>query len=280
MRIIFLGSNTIAEKSISEINKLDDIEIIKIITPNNQHAGRMEKLAQGSGIEINTINNKRELRELISEAEAELIVVCNFPIIIPKEIISKFPQRIINLHASPLPKYRGAHPVNWALVRDEKVFGMTVHFIDGGIDTGDILTQESFHINNTDNIESISEQLISIGPKLLAKSIKQIQNNEQEITKQEKGEFFYARKRTPDDSKIDWKKNSRDIFNLIRASVSPYSAFCFSESDEKIEVTNSKIFAEKGIVLGEFEDRYLISTGDGVILIETDKKLRIGEKLQ
>ena len=141
---------------------------------------------------------------------------------LPKVIWSIPNLGTINLHASLLPNYRGAAPINWALINGEKYTGVTTFFIDDKIDTGDILLQKRIKINKTDNAEDLHNSLSKIGSLLINETINGVVNNSIKSSKQEPNKSYKtAYKLNKYNIKINWKSKAIDIYNKIRG-LSPY----------------------------------------------------------
>lgn len=213
--------------------------------------------------------------------ESDLLLVCRFNIL-SKEVFFAPRWGAINIHLGLLPHYRGVHPVSWALVNGEKNAGFTIHSIDSGVDTGKILRQGVVDISDNDDIWSLTDKLEQVSIKQTVELFKYIVD-EGSLPKGQPqiGKGFYARRRTPEDGKIDWTRKGREIFNLVRALQEPLpNAFAYSSEGKKIEVLRCNLTDRPGTVLAKFgTNSYLISCGDSLIIIETCQPLHIGEVL-
>jgi methionyl-tRNA formyltransferase len=159
----------------------------------------------------------------IKKANCDLIVSMSYDQIFRNKLIKHYQKSIINCHAGNLPFYRGRNILNWALINDEKEFGVTVHFINKKIDAGDIIIQKKYPITDKDDYSTLLKICNKECPELLYKSIKMIQNKTYNVVKQNqidlKGSYF--RKRGASDENINWKQSSRKIFNFVRAICKP-----------------------------------------------------------
>lgn len=283
MKIVFIGFGGNGEKCLLILLK-SKFNILKVLVPKDHDTKGMFKIAQKHKLPIVEIfDHQEQLENEIKNSLPDLLVIASFPKIISKNIFNIPKYGTINVHTGALPRYRGYHPINWAIIKDEKVAGVTIHYLDEGMDSGDILAQKLIPILNSDNINSLKDKLTTAGSSLMIDVVKKIAQKKQKITglKQNHNEATYAPKRNPEDGKIDWNSNSRDIFNLIRALKSPYpNAFTYNSKKEKIEFNSSYLPKIKGKVIGKIKGQYLITTEDGVILVKPAKKLNIGEILK
>lgn len=281
MKIVFFGLNQYGEAHLMEL--IDKrYNVILVVVPQQNRTKKIYSICKKENIPLFSYDGKKnKLINQLKEIKPELIVVASFPYILPKEIINLPKFGAINIHPSLLPKYRGAHPVQWAIINDERHTGVTIHYLSEKIDAGDIIYQQAVTVINEDNILSLLSKIITIGKQLMVKTIlkieqenKKIKGKKQKIYKQQ-----YFPKRQPEDSHIDWKKNSREIFNLIRSSQGVYSAYFNNEKGRKINVLKSYLSNRKGKVLAKIDGYYLITSDDGVIMIKINESLRIGDIL-
>lgn len=161
--------------------------------------------------------------QYIEESSPDLIVSCGYKYIIPSKIfdIPKF--RSINIHPSYLPKYRGQHVINWAIINGEKETGITVHYIDEGVDAGDIIVQKKVPILFEDTAKMLHDRIYCEAIELLQHVLSTIvSGNTLPAQKQDDAKASYFRPRNPVDGAINWDKNGIEIYNLIRALVKPW----------------------------------------------------------
>lgn len=167
--------------------------------------------------------NSEDFLEKIKRYECDILVSMSFNQIFKKSIIKLTPKGIINCHAGKLPFYRGRNILNWALINDEKEFGITVHYVDEGIDTGDIIMQRTFPISDEDNYSTLLQRAYQECARILYDSLVLIQKDAVVPIKQ----FsihpvgMYCGMRKPGDEILDWNQSSRDIFNFVRAICKP-----------------------------------------------------------
>tara|TARA_B100000686_G_scaffold234524_1_gene242268 strand:- start:4575 stop:5468 length:894 start_codon:yes stop_codon:yes gene_type:complete len=218
--------------------------------------------------------NSDEFLNKIKNYDCNLYVSMSFNQIFRRRIIEIPDLGFINCHAGKLPFYRGRNVLNWALINDEKEFGITVHFIDETIDTGDIIEQKMFPITDEDNYQSLLNTAYKGCAELLYESIKKIENNK--VTRKNQTEIhplgFYCSARVEGDEKINWNQSSREIFNFIRAICRPGpEARTFFQGNE-IKINKARLVPEapifKGIpgaILGVNLDGFTVKTQDSYL---------------
>ncbi len=206
-------------------------EVVGVITAPDRPAGRGRKLqgsavkeyAERKGLKIlqpTNLKNEQFLEELRS-LRANLQIVVAFRML-PKTVWSMPEYGTFNLHASLLPDYRGAAPINWAIINGETKTGATTFFIDDKIDTGKIILQDECEITNDDTAGTLHDRLMDIGSKLVIKTVKAIERGNVEAKKQmPKGKLKQAHKIHRDTCEIDWNSSLNDIHNHVRG-LSPY----------------------------------------------------------
>ena len=250
MKIIFFGTPDFAVASLEAINQSNH-EIVGVVTSVDKPAGRGKKLQSSSvkkyAEEHNLLLHQPEnLKDesfisSLSQLEADLFVVVAFRMM-PKIVWSMPKMGTFNLHASLLPQYRGAAPINWAIINGESYTGVTTFLIDDKIDTGNILMYEKTEINPIDNAGTLHDKLMLLGKDLVLKTIYNLQNNSLEPTKQVTDgiELKLAPKLTKANTKIDWNESGNVIVNKIKG-LSPYpSSWCKIQFAEK--TLNFKLF--------------------------------------
>ena len=250
MKIVFFGTPDFAVASLEAINQSNH-EIVGIVTSVDKPAGRGKKLQSSSVKKYAEEHNLLLLQpenlkdesfiSSLSQLEADLFVVVAFRMM-PKVVWSMPKKGTFNLHASLLPQYRGAAPINWAIINGESYTGVTTFLIDDKIDTGNILVYEKTEINTIDNAGSLHNKLMLLGKDLVLKTIDNLQNNSLEPTKQVTDgiELKLAPKLTKANTKIDWNESGNVIVNKIKG-LSPYpSSWCKIQFAEK--TLNFKLF--------------------------------------
>ena len=235
--------------------------------------------------------NDKEFIEIAKSYNCDLFVSLSFNQIFKNEIIDIPKYKTINCHAGKLPFYRGRNVLNWVLINDEKEFGITVHYVDQGIDTGDIILQNTYPITDNDNYGSILEKAFSECGVLLYEAIELIKDGTSTRTPQiEKHPVgFYCGGREIGDELIDWNNTSRNIFNFIRALSNPGPIARTKFKNQEIKIHRSTFIKEApqyinipGQIIGKTSSGFLVKTKDSYIEIndiEFNGNLKIGDRL-
>ena len=247
LRIIFMGTPDFAV-GILDILVKNEYNIVGVITAPDRPAGRGRKLnesavkkyAVDNGLNVLQPTNLKndDFLETLKSLNANLQIVVAFRML-PKVVWNMPKYGTFNLHASLLPQYRGAAPINWAIINGETKTGVTTFFIDEKIDTGAIILQDETSIEKTDNAEDLHDRLMNLGAKTVLKTVERIQNDNFKTTKQPNHDNLkLAYKIHRETCEIDWNKPIEDIYNFIRG-LSPYPAAWTT-----LENANSKIITK------------------------------------
>ena len=234
--------------------------------------------------------NSQEFISMIQKYNTDIFVSMSFNQIFKEPLISLPPLKTINCHAGKLPRYRGRNILNWVLINDEKEFGITIHYIDDGIDTGDIILQETFLISENDDYTSLLETAHTKCADLLYKALQLFALNAVKPTKQDHTQGFYCPMRISGDELIDWNQTSRKIFNFIRALNAPELGAKSYIRDQEIIIYKSQLINNApsyiftaGVIVGIEKNDLIIKTLDSTLKI-TDynykHKLKIGDRLK
>ena len=268
LRIVFMGTPDFA---VTTLKKLVDnkYNVVGVITAPDRPAGRGQKLHQSAvkqyaaseGLNIlqpTNLKNEDFVTEL-KALNANLQIVVAFRML-PKVVWQMPEYGTFNLHASLLPNYRGAAPINWAIINGETKTGVSTFFIDEKIDTGEMILQEEVTIDPNENAGSLHDKLMTIGSELVIKTVKEIENNTVTTTPQpENIETKTAYKLNKENCKIDWEDTLDNIYNKVRG-LSPYPA-AWSPLFNNNEDLNIKIYAvEKELENHDFSIRKILST--------------------
>lgn len=225
MRILYMGTPLISVPFLELLVELE--EVVGVVTQEDKPSGRGYRLKfppiKECALKYNlpvfqpTKIKTNEFFEKISMLHPDLIVVVAYGKILPKEILSLPSYGSINIHFSLLPKYRGPSPVQWAIIKGEKITGITTMFMDEGVDTGEIILQKEVIIRDNDDVLSLRGTLIQEGCKILEETVKLIKQKKVKSFPQ-KGEDSYAPLLKKENGKIYWEKSAYEIYNLIRGT--------------------------------------------------------------
>lgn len=254
LRIIFMGTPEFAVAALEELLSAK-YNVVGVITAPDRPAGRGRKIRQSA---VKTFAIQHDLNvlqpsnlkdpfflEQLKLLDADLQIVVAFRML-PKVVWAMPKIGTFNLHASLLPEYRGAAPINWAIINGETKTGVTTFFINEKIDTGSILLQEQIDIASTMDVGQLHDELMILGSKLIIKTLRLLQSANYKLVVQPKNDKKIAPKLNKEICKIDWTNSLNDIHNKIRG-LSPYPGAwtILTNKNEKIEV---KIYRSEKII--------------------------------
>jgi|ERR1051326_4256014 methionyl-tRNA formyltransferase len=235
IRTIFMGTPELARISLHALLPCPDLQMIAVVTQPDRPKGRDLKLTPSPVKELALRSNlpvlqperarNEEFIKQLRQMQTDLIVVAAFGQILPQTILDLPRFGCINVHTSLLPKYRGAAPIQWAILNDEDQTGVTIMKMDAGMDTGSILTQESTPIRDDDNAQTLHDRLANIGAQLLIHTIPDYIAAKIAPRPQPAEGVSYAPKIKKTDGQIDWTQSARSIWNRIRGLVPWPGAF-------------------------------------------------------
>ena len=226
-------------------------EIVGVITQPDKPKGRgytltpppVKAWALEKGLEVYQPNTLKDeaFAELLGKLDPELIVVVAFGKILPKNVLDYPKHGCINVHGSLLPKYRGAAPMQRAIIDGEKVTGVTIMYMDAGLDTGDMLYKSEVEIAEDDNFESIHDKLSSVGADALIETVKLIKEGNAVREKQDEALSTYAAKIEKSDCLIDFSKSAEEIHNLIRGLSPIPLTFTHTPDGKLLKITSAHV---------------------------------------
>jgi len=293
LNIGYFADGPWGHEAFKKIVKDNEIKISFICGRYGSMDDTLKKFAKEYNIDyLETKNvNSEEFIRTIKRYNADLFVSMSFDQIFKKEIINLPKYKIINCHAGKLPFYRGRNVLNWVLINDEKEFGITVHYVDEGIDTGDIILQRTFEITDEDNYKTFLERASLECANILYDAICMFKNGYVKGKKQSEIHpvGFYCPRRKEGDEILDWNQTSREIFNFVRAICKPGPmARSFLKGREmkinKVElVENAPIY--KGIVGAILKKEeggiFWVKTKDSFVRVveyEYDGDIKVGDR--
>lgn len=249
MKIVFMGTPEFARPPLEYIHSSTRHQVLAVVTGPDKPSGRGRKLrptpvrvsAEKLGLPVLTpvrLKNKDFLKEIESFG-ADLYVVVAFKIL--PEALYTIPEKgAINLHGSLLPKYRGAAPINWAIINGESETGLTTFFLKKKVDTGNVIYREKIKIDPEDNFDSLYARMSDLAGPVIEKTLDLIESGKVEVTEQDNSEATPAPKITPFDAMIDWGFPARNVVNFIRGMSSIPGAYT-SFRGKRLKVLNAKI---------------------------------------
>ena len=288
LRIVFMGTPEFASTSLKRL-VTEGYNIVAVVTTPDKPAGRGQKLhesdvkltAKELGLPILQPEKLRDesFLEAMRELNIDLGIVIAFRML--PEVVWAMPHLgTFNLHASLLPQYRGAAPINWAIINGEKRTGVTTFLLNHEIDKGAIIEQESVDILPEDNIGSLYDKLMKIGSKLVTRTVDKLAEGNYTTIEQmhiDESTLKPAPKIFKEDGRIDWTKRGEDIVNLVRG-LSPYPAAWSAIYNNGAECGSMKIFTARfepdnksgnvGEVVTDAKSTFGVRCADGVVYFE------------
>lgn len=252
LKIVFFGTPEFAVKSLDAL-VVGGYNVAAVVTMPDKAGGRgnkviesdVKKYAVGKGLPVlqpEKLKNP-EFVEQLREINADLFIVIAFRML--PEVVWTMPRLgTFNLHGSLLPKYRGAAPINRAIMNGEKETGVTTFFLKHEIDTGDMIGSRSIEISEEDNAGTVHDRLMEIGAEMVIDTVENIINGTLTTIPQPEGEFIPAPKIFREDCRINWNRPAQEIHNHIRG-LSPYPAAFTTMRDSNGKETDVKIFASR-----------------------------------
>ena len=241
-----MGTPEFAIPSLKVVSKNTDLKLI--FTKEDKRNARGNKIIYspvkqfGLDNDIEVIQPKRmkdeEVIDKIKEVNPDLIVVVAYGKILPKEIIDIPKYGIINVHSSLLPKYRGASPIHSAILNGDKESGVSIMYIEEGLDSGDVILKETCEITEDDTLGTLHDRLKELGAIGLEKALKLIEVGEVKAEKQDDSKATFVKPITKEQAKIDWNNTKEVIFNQIRG-LNPFPG-AYTHNEKYIRVKNLK----------------------------------------
>lgn len=277
MRVVFLGTPDFAVPSLQAL-LAGGHQVAAVFTQPNRPKGRGNQLAESpvkqaaAALKLPVYQPERirrpESMELLRQFSAELMVVVGYGQIIPQNIIDMPPHGILNVHASLLPKYRGAAPIQWAISNGETETGVTIMQIDAGLDTGDMLLKAGSAIHPDETAPELSARLAPLGADALLRAMDLIESGSVHCEKQNDAEATLAPILKKEDGRVDWRRSASTIYNRLRGFM-PWPGSYTTFRGEPLLILAAKRAEVKGIlpgVLGVGNRRLLVGCGEGTVL--------------
>lgn len=296
IKIVFFATPKIALKSLDYLVKSDKIEVMAIVTQPDKPTGRGHKIlpspvkqyALDHAIPVfqpTSIRKDLNVQESLKKLNPDFFVTFAFGQILSKEVLNIPKYSTINLHASLLPLYRGANPIQRALINGDKKTGICTMITEEGLDCGDICLRDEIEITENMNYEELFELIAQKAPELIEVTLSDIKNGFLKPIEQIHEKATYAHKIKKEDSQIDWSKPAREIHNLVRGLYKAPSAHCFFR-EKLVKIMETKVLDEEipegfigmtGEILKISKEGMEVSTSQGILLIVKVKPEGKGE---
>ncbi len=298
MKVVYMGTPDFAVPPVETLYN-EGFDIPLVITQKDRPRGRGKKLQPTAvkkkaielGLEVyqpDNINSPKSV-ETLEKIVPDVIVVAAYGQILRNEVLSMPKYGCINIHASLLPKYRGAAPINWAIINGEKETGITIMEMEKGLDSGPMLLQSSIEIKEDDDAQKIHDKLSYLGSKAIVKALRGLEEGSIKKQLQDNSKVTYASKITKDLGKVDWKDKGKDIKNMIRGLKPWPSAYTDYEGKSmkihNVDVIDKFIDGENGKVVKVSKDGIYVNCSDSCIVIKEiqmpgKRKLSVDEYLR
>ncbi len=291
MRVIFMGTPDFAVPSLEAL--LQHHEVVLVVTQPDKPKGRGKKMAFSPVKECALAHNipvlqpakvrEPEFVEELRKYDADLIAVTAFGQILTEDILFMPKYGSINVHGSLLPKYRGAAPMQWAIIDGEPVTGITTMYMAKGLDSGDMLLKAEVDITPEDTFETVHDKMAMVGADLLIETLQKLEDGTLQRQEQDHEAATYAPMITKETGHIDWCKSAQDIINLIRGLNPTPAAYTMYQEEvlkifraEKTEVTAEQ--AKCGEIVAMLKKGFVVKCGDGCLLV-TEVQARGGKRM-
>jgi methionyl-tRNA formyltransferase len=299
MRVVFIGTGEIGLPSLQALLESKDVSVAAVVTQPDKPVGRSQKLTASP---VKTLAFKYHLPIYQPEdinvpaavaqlkyLKPDVLVVCAYGQILKKQILNLPSKACLNIHASLLPKYRGASCIQGALLNGDRTTGITVIWMDEGLDTGDILVQDTLSIGRRETAGSLHDRLAALAPAALLRGLDQIAKDKAARARQDPAKSSYVKKMTKEHGHIDWSRPQVEIDRHIRAMTPWPSAYSWlpEPGDQKMlkifgTILSKRAKGRPGEVVRVDKHGILVAAGEGGLLlrevqIEGRKRLHAAE---
>ena len=281
MKIIFFGSDDFAAVHLEALFKSDH-QILLCVTPPDKPQGRGMKITDNPVKETALKSNcwvvqpdditDRGLIDRLTKLQADLFVVIAYGKILPQKVLDIPKLYPINVHGSLLPNYRGAAPINWAIIKGETKSGISIIKMNAKMDAGDILAREELTIGDKDTAVDLRQRMMEVGPAFLVKTIDNIARTAINMIPQDPNSVTFAPKLTKELGRIDWKKSAREINNLIRG-LQPWPGVYTTYKNKTLKIleaqdASSANAATPGTICDVQKDEFSVAAAKGCLKIK------------
>ncbi len=290
MRILFMGTPDFAVPCLETIYNMGH-QVVGVVTQPDKPKGRghkllpppVKELALKNGAEIfqpQSLKNEAFLEDL-KRIDPELIVVVAYGKILPKYILNYPAYGCINVHASLLPKYRGAAPIQWSVINDNKTTNITTMYMEKGLDTGDMILKSETKIGANETYGELHDRLAQMGASLLKTTIEKIQLGDAPREKQNNELSCYAPMISKETGHIDWNKSAKEILNLIRGT-NPWPMAYSIYEEMPMKIISAKIAdtieGNPGDIISVDKKGILVACNNGSVLV-TEIQIQGGKRM-
>ncbi len=280
VRVVYMGTPEFSLKPLEVL--IENVNVVLVVTKKDAYVGRkkiltpspVKELAIKNNIPVLTPDNIKIEYEEIIKYKPDLIVTCAYGKIIPKELIDYPKYGCVNIHASLLPKYRGAAPIQWALINGEEKTGITLMYMDEHMDTGDIIAKVEYKIKKDDDVGILHDALSEMGAKILQDNLENLITLNIKRIKQNDEEATIAPMIKREMEELDFNDSAQNIYNKIRA-FSPWPLTKTTINGEEIKIVKSHFEIVKSEVGKVYVNKNSLGIGtiDGIIYFDIIKPI-------
>lgn len=280
LKVIFMGTPKFCVPILEKL--IEECKVIGVVTQPDKEVGRkreiefspIKKVALENNIDIFQPKKIKEEYKMIIDKNPDIIITCAYGQIIPKELLFFPKYKSINVHASLLPKYRGGAPIHWSIINGEDKTGITIMYMDVGMDDGDIISQKEVLIDKNDTLGSLEDKLSILGRDLLIETLPSIINGSNKRIKQNSHEVTMARIIKRDDEFLDFNDYAVNVYNKVRG-LNPIPGASAYLNGKIVKIYEIEITDKERIESGRIEDiekdSILVSTKDYIVKIKDVK---------
>jgi len=295
MRVVFLGNHTVGVRVLQAMSEMADVAGVVAHPPDPEDGVVYESVFDFAGMHgWNAIRGKgrdSETLDFVKAAKPDLLWITDYRYLIPREMLRTAPLGTVNLHPSLLPAYRGRASINWAILQGETTLGLTAHFVDEGMDTGDIIEQASYKIREDQDVGDCLKILYPLYTSMTRAVLTRFQSGKVPRVPQDHSRATVFPARRPEDGKIDWNQPARSIVNLVRAVAAPYPGAFTSIDGNKMFIWKARVISEEGsqslpgCVLAREGTEFHVQCGAGLVALtrvefsDSNQRLEIGCRL-
>lgn len=279
-KVIFMGTPSFSVPILQALIEEETIEIVAVVTQPDRKVGRkqiltpspVKKLATEHEIPVlqpEKLSGSSEMQQIV-EMEPDLLITAAYGQYVPTKLLNTPTYRAINVHASLLPKYRGAAPIHYAVLKGDDVTGVTIMYMEKVMDAGDIIAQREIPITKEDDTGTLFEKLSLLGRDLLMDTLPKIFARENASIKQDESKVSFSPMISKEQEKIDWEQTAKEIYNLIRAlRPAPGAYTLIEETRFKVwdsEVINQGTSKDPGTIIKIDKEHLYVACGEQTVL--------------
>ena len=278
MRLVFAGTPEFAERALDALLRAGQ-QVMLVVTQPDRPAGRgmhaaaspVKRLAQQRGLDVFQPHSFREPAHIarLAAARPELLVVAAYGLILPQAVLDCAPHGALNIHASLLPRWRGAAPIQRAILAGDRETGITIMKMDAGLDTGQILSQRAVPIGEQDDTGTLHDKLAALGAQMIVAAVSEVAAGSARFTPQPSEGVTYARKIEKRESALDWSRPATEIARVVRA-MRPVPGAATTFGGETLKVWRARPIDDIGVpgeILAADARGIVVACGEGALAV-------------